>query len=223
MMKLYMHPASTMSRPVRLLIAEHGLPVTEQIVDLLAGEQRTNAYAALNPSRLVPMLEDGDFRLGESAAILKYLSAKMELAEYPRDLRRRARVDEKMDWFNTQLLRDFGHNLVFPQVFPHHRRPTEALNAGTLAWGESKSATWLNVLNTHYLGHHRYVAGDTITIADYFGSCILTAGLLAGYTFEHYPNVQRWLGAMTELRTWATVNEPLYAMARLLQGRRAQP
>jgi len=220
MMKLYMHPASTMSRPVRLLIAEHGLAVAEQIVDLPAGEQRTHAYAALNPNRLVPVLEDGDFRLSESAAILTYLAAKLELSEYPRDLRGRARVDERMSWFNTQLLRDFGHNLVFPQVFPNHRRPTEALNAGTLAWGEAKSALWLSVLDTHYLGHHRYVAGDVMTIADYFGSCILTAGLLAGCTFERYPNIQRWLGAMTELRTWAKVNEPLYAMARRLQSRR---
>ena len=83
-MKLYMHPGSTMSRPVRLLIAEQKLEVSEQTVDLLAGEQRKDAYAALNPSRLVPLLEDGDFRLTESSAILKYLATKYELPEYPR-------------------------------------------------------------------------------------------------------------------------------------------
>jgi glutathione S-transferase len=216
-MKLYMHPGSTMSRPVRLLIAEQKLEVSEQIVDLLAGEQQKDAYAALNPSRLVPVLEDGDFRLTESSAILKYLATKFELAEYPRDLRRRARVDERMDWFNTQFLRDYGHNMVFPQVFPHHRRPTEELNAGTIAWGKARSRFWLGVLDNHYLGHSRYVAGDTITIADYFGSCILTAGHLAGCTFEAYPNIERWLAAMTDLHTWASVNQAMLAIARLLK------
>jgi glutathione S-transferase len=220
MMKLYMHPASTMSRPVRLLIAEHELPVSEQLVDLLAGEQRTEAYGALNPNGLVPMLEDGDFRLTESSAILKYLAAKFELAVYPRDLRRRARVDEAMDWFNSQFLRDFGHNLVFPQVIPHHRRPTEELNAGTIAWGKTRSRVWLGVLDTHYLGRSRYVAGDTITIADYFGGSIVSAGHMIGLTFEAYPNIERWLGAMTELSTWVSVNEPMQAIARLLKDRR---
>jgi glutathione S-transferase len=219
-MKLYMHPASTMSRPVRLLIAEHELPVSEQLVDLLAGEQRKEAYRALNPNRLVPMLEDGDFRLTESSAILKYLAAKFELPLYPRDLRRRARVDEAMDWFNSQFLRDYGHNLVFPQLFPHLRRPTEELNAGTIAWGKTRSRVWLSVLDTHYLGQSRYVAGDAITIADYFGTCIVTAGHMIGCTFQPYPNIERWLGAMTELRTWASVNEPMYAIARLLKDRR---
>jgi len=219
MMKLYVHPASTASRPVRLLIAEHELEVSEQIVDLLAGEQRQDAYAALNPSRQVPMLEDDDFRLTESSAILKYLATKFELAEYPRDLRRRARVDEVMDWFNTQFLRDYGHNMVFPQLFPHHRRPTEELNAGTIAWGKARSRIWLGVLDTHYLGHSRYVAGDTITIADYFGSCVVTAGHMVGCTFEAYPNIERSLGAMTKLTTWASVNEAMYAVASLLKDR----
>ena len=37
-LKLYMHPVSTVSRPVRLFIAEKNLPVTEQVVDLMTGE-----------------------------------------------------------------------------------------------------------------------------------------------------------------------------------------
>ena len=45
-MKLYMHPVSITSRPVRLLIAEKGLDVEEEVVDLMTGahhqEQRPN-------------------------------------------------------------------------------------------------------------------------------------------------------------------------------------
>ncbi len=219
MMKLYIHPASTMCRPVRLFSAEHALPVKEQVVDLLAGEHRQDAYTALNPNRLVPMLEDGDFRLTESSAILKYLAAKFELREYPRELRRRARVDEAMDWFNTQFLREYGHNWVFPQLFPRHRRPTHELNAGTVAWGKARARVWLGLLDTHYLARNRYVAGDTVTIADYFGSCLVTAGHLIGCRFEAYPRIESWLAAMKELSSWASVNEPMYALARLFEDR----
>jgi glutathione S-transferase len=37
-MKLYMHPVSMTSRPVRLFIAESGIPMDEQVVDLFTGE-----------------------------------------------------------------------------------------------------------------------------------------------------------------------------------------
>ena len=37
-MKLYMHPVSMTSRPVRLFIAENNIPVEEVTVDLFTGE-----------------------------------------------------------------------------------------------------------------------------------------------------------------------------------------
>jgi glutathione S-transferase len=64
-MKLYMHPVSMTSRPVRLFIAESGIDVDEQVVDLMAGEHYEEPFSAINPNRLVPVLEDGDFRLTE--------------------------------------------------------------------------------------------------------------------------------------------------------------
>ena len=57
-MKLYYHPASTVSRPVVMFIAEHKLPVEMQVVDLFSGEHMQPPYGAVNPSRLVPVLED---------------------------------------------------------------------------------------------------------------------------------------------------------------------
>ena len=90
-MKLYCHPASITSRPVRLYIAEKGLKVQEEIVDLFTGAHHSPEYIAINPSRLVPVLEDGDFRLTEHGAILKYLAESNDFPEYPKDLKRRAR------------------------------------------------------------------------------------------------------------------------------------
>ena len=37
-MKLYMHPVSMTSRPIRLFIAENGIDVEEQVVDILTDE-----------------------------------------------------------------------------------------------------------------------------------------------------------------------------------------
>jgi hypothetical protein len=68
------------------------------------------------------MLEDGDFRLTESSAILKYLADKRDLPSYPKDSKKRAQVNEVMDWLNTQFYRDFGYGLIYPQLFPNHKR-----------------------------------------------------------------------------------------------------
>jgi hypothetical protein len=68
------------------------------------------------------MLEDGDFRLTESSAILKYLADKHDLPSYPKDSKKRAQVNEVMDWLNTQFFRDFGYGLIYPQLFPNHKR-----------------------------------------------------------------------------------------------------
>ncbi len=79
-MKLYMHPVSMTSRPVRLFVAENGIPMDEELVDLMTGAHYKEPFTAINPNRMVPVLEDGDLRLTESSAILKYLADKIELA-----------------------------------------------------------------------------------------------------------------------------------------------
>ena len=35
-----------------------------------------------------------------------------------------------MDWFNTQFYRDFGYGVVYPQIFPNHKRPTDEHHEG---------------------------------------------------------------------------------------------
>ena len=77
-MKLYMHPVSMTSRPVRLFMAEKGLKADEVLVDVMTGAHYQEPYASLNPNRLVPMLEDDGFKLTESSAILKYLAEKFD-------------------------------------------------------------------------------------------------------------------------------------------------
>lgn len=206
-MKLYMHPISTTSRPILQFIADNSIPVDMQAVDVLKGEQYGEAYSKLNPNHLIPMLEDGDFRLTESATILRYLAQKIDSPAYPKDLRQRARVDEVLDWFNSNFYRDWGYGLVYPQVFPHLKRENPAVQAAVVAWGQEKSRGWLQILNDHWIGSKPYLCGNSITIADYFGTSLTTAGEIIHCEFNAYPNICRWLGNMKKLPSYAKVYE----------------
>src|ERR1700755_924647 len=99
-MKLYYHPASTTCRTIMLFASEASIPLEYELVDIMTGEHLKPSYRAINPNALVPMLEDGSFRMTESSAILKYLADKHESAAYPKGLQERARVNEIMDWIN---------------------------------------------------------------------------------------------------------------------------
>jgi glutathione S-transferase len=212
-MKLYMHPVSMPSRPVRLFIAESGIKVDEQVVDLMTGEHLGAAFGAVNPSKMVPVLEDGDLRLTESSAILKYLADKIDSPAYPKDLKQRAKVNEAMDWFNSNFYRDFAYGLCYPQLFPHHKRPTEEVQKATLEWAQARVQNWLKILNDNIIGDRRYLVGNSITIADYFGVCLLTLGEVTRCDWSKYPNVKRWVETMKQLPSWTKVNEALYGYA----------
>ena len=117
-MKLYTHPVSTACRPVMQFIADNNIPCEMEVVDILKGAHYEPAYSAKNPNRLVPMLEDGDFRLTESASILRYLAEKIDSPAYPKDLKKRARVNEAMDWFNSNFYKDWGYGLRLSAALP---------------------------------------------------------------------------------------------------------
>jgi glutathione S-transferase len=214
-----MHPLSTTCRPIRLFIAESQIPVEEVLVDLMTGEHMQPPYAGINPNCLVPVLEDGDLRLTESSAILKYLADKIGSPAYPKELKARAKVNEMMDWINTNFYREWGYNLCYPQLFPNFKRRSEEAHSGTLEWGSEQSKRWLKVLNDHWIGpHKRYLCGDEITIADYFGAGIVTLGEAIGVDFAPYANVRRWLDTMKKLPSWPTVNEAFYGMVSAAKG-----
>ena len=212
-MKLYYHPVSTVSRPVVLFALDSGIDLDYQLVDLAAGEHLQPAYETINPSKLVPVLEDGDFRLTESSAILKYLADKVNSPAYPKDLQKRARVNEMMDWLNTGFYRDFGYGLVYPQIFPHHKRRSDEAQSAAVEWGKDKAKFWLDALDKHLLGSHKkYLCGNELTIADYLGAGIISLSEITHCDFEPYPNVERWYASMKARPNWAKANEAFYGM-----------
>jgi glutathione S-transferase len=203
-----------------LFAADNGIPLEYQVVDLMTGEHMKPPYTAINPSQLVPVLEDGDFRLTESSAILKYLADKIDSPAYPKDLRKRARVNETMDWLNTGFYRDFGYGLVYPQIFPHHKRRSDEGHAAAVEWGKEKTKFWLNVLDQHLLGSGRkYLCGDDITIADYLGAGMVSIGETIHCDFSRYPNLARWFDAMKGRPNWAKANEVFYGMVGALKDK----
>lgn len=218
-MKLYMHPVSTTSRPVVLLAELAKIPLEEVVVDLMKGEHHAAPFVAMNPTKLVPVLDDEGFILTESSAILKYLAEKVGSPLYPKDLRARARVNERMDWFNTNFYRDWGYNLIYPQLFPHHNRGSEELTNAAVAWGKKNSAAMLEVLDRTILGSSAYVCGSEMTIADVFGSQLVGLGEIVRADFSSYPNVQRWLDSMKALPEWKKVNAIFDGFATSLAGK----
>jgi glutathione S-transferase len=73
-LKLYESTSSPNSRRVRIFMAEKGISVARVPVDLGAKEQLSDAYARINPRRVVPtlVLADGTV-IGEVPAIFRYL------------------------------------------------------------------------------------------------------------------------------------------------------
>ena len=218
-MKLYYHPASTTSRPLMLFAAENAIALDMQVVDLFTGEHYQPPFEGINPNHLVPVLEDGAFRMTESSAILKYLADKAKSPLYPTELQARARVNERMDWINTQLCRDLAYGFIYPQIFPNHKRQSDDAQAATLAWGKERAQIWLKVLNDHVLGaSNDYLCGAAMTIADYYAGSFVALGELTGSDYAAYPNVKHWLGRMKALKHWNSVNEAINGFGASLKG-----
>ena len=220
-MKLHCHPLSTTSRCVLFFVHDAGIKVDEVTVDLFTGEHVKEPFISLNPSKMVPVLDDDGFILTESSAILKYLAEKAGSAAYPAgDIKTRAKINEVMDWINSNFYRDFGYGLVYPQVFPNHKRPSDDFQKGTVDWARERCEGWLRILDTSMLGPRRsQLVGDKLSIADYFGLGILTSGELVGCGFKNYPNVYRWLEGMKQRPGYAKVFGPFNDLTASLKGK----
>ena len=197
-MKLYYHPASTTSRPVMLFAAENKVPLEMQVVDLFTGEHVQPPYAA----------------------ILKYLADKIDSPAYPKDLKKRARVNERMDWTNTQLCIDLVYALVYPQIFDSHKRRSDEAQAATLERGKARAQAWLEVLDKHVLGtDNAYLCGNDISIADYHAASYVALAEVIGSDLAAYHNIKRWLGRMKALKSWPQVNQVVDGFAASLKGK----
>jgi glutathione S-transferase len=212
---LYHHPISTTSRPLMMFADEHELALDWRVVDLMQGQQQAPDYLALNPNGLVPLLVDGDFRLTESAAILRHLATRYASPAYPSDARGRARVDEVLDWLNTQLMRELAYGLAYPQLFPHLRRPDARDQQAVLDWARPRAEHLLGLMDRWLLGDGRpFLTSGRISLADYFGLAILTLGEAAGVHYGRWPNLNSWLARMKARPSYARTHGAFEAFVR---------
>jgi maleylacetoacetate isomerase len=92
---LYSYFRSSAAFRVRIALSLKGLKAEMRFVHLLkdGGQQRTDAYAAINPQHLVPTLISDGHVMTQSLAILEYLDEEVpEPPLLPRDPLARARV-----------------------------------------------------------------------------------------------------------------------------------
>jgi ganglioside-induced differentiation-associated protein 1 len=93
MLELFHHGSSVCAAKVRFALAEKRLEWTGHYVDILAGQQFTDEFLALNPKAVVPVLIHDGFALPESTVICEYLEdAYPEHPIYPPGPYERAQV-----------------------------------------------------------------------------------------------------------------------------------
>lgn len=140
--------------------AELGLSVIRHDVGHRHGGTNTPAYRAMNPMGKVPVLQDGDLTLFESAAIVRYLAARYgDAAFWPPDPAVRAPLDVWAEWVKTAFQPAILTNLFYPLIFEGGRDP-DAAERG------AKAVLPLATILSDRIGAGPWMAGETFTFAD---------------------------------------------------------
>jgi glutathione S-transferase len=193
-MKLYQIPLSPNCQKVVALAHEVGVPVALTAVDAFKGATRTPAMLAKNPNGKLPILEDGDFVLWESNAMLAYLAAvagRSDLA--PTGTRERAEVERWTYWQAAH----FGpaiRKVAFERIVKKLAglgAPDETL----VKAGREEFAVVASVLEQS-LGTKEYVCGR-LTIADFALAPYAALTESCGLEIAAYPRTEAWLERMT--------------------------
>ena len=164
-MKLYDTGRAPNPRRVRIFFAEKGITVPTEQVDLIALQQRSPAYSAINPMQRVPalVLDDGTV-IAESIAICRYFEA---LQPDPPLFGRGALDVALVEMWNRRV--EFHLFLPVASVFQHlHPAMKLMIDPQVPDWGEANKPRvmeFLQFLDGELKGR-RYVAGANYTVAD---------------------------------------------------------
>ena len=160
MLKVYGRANSINVRKVLWMLGELGLEFERE--DWGRGFRPTDdpVFRKVNPVGVVPVIDDGDFRLRESNAIVRYLAEKHGRADlYPKDLRTRATAEAFMDWAST----DFANGMrpVFHGLVVKNPAYIDQVATGAKEWAQQMA-----VLEQHLSTGGPYVMGSSFTIGD---------------------------------------------------------
>ncbi|MGZ8308896.1 MAG: glutathione S-transferase family protein [Rhodoplanes sp.] len=164
-MKLYDNRVAPNPRRVRIFLAEKGMSVPTEEVDLGALAHQTEAYTAINPFQRVPalVLDDGTV-LTESIAICRYIEwLRPDPVLFGRSGIEAALIE--------MWERRVEHYLFAPvtHVFRHLHPGMKSLEVPQVpAWGEANKARVLAALKLldRELAAKPFVAGAAFSVAD---------------------------------------------------------
>jgi glutathione S-transferase len=147
-------------------LGELGLPFERVDVGGAFGRTDTAAYRAMNPTGLVPTLQEGGFTLWESNAILRYLAHRhaagspLSPSLWPAEPQARAVIDQWMDAQQTVLNRPMSGVFWGLVRTPADKRDLKAVAASieetARAWGLVEAR----------LSRHDHIAGPGFTLCD---------------------------------------------------------
>ena len=164
-MKLYDGGRAPNPRRVRIFLAEKGISVPTEQVDLGNLQQRSEAYTAINPLQRVPalVLDDGTV-LTELLAICRYFEA---LQPDPPLFGKGALQSALIEMWNRRI--EFHLYMPVSTVFQHlHPAMKAMVDPQVSAWGEANRPRIFDFLRflDGELKSRPYVAGDNFTVSD---------------------------------------------------------
>jgi glutathione S-transferase len=156
-------PGSPFGRAVLLTFEEKRAPY--RFARVAPGTLRSGEHLARHPFARVPVLEHGDFRLYETAAIVRYLDRVLPgPALTPADACQAARMDQLMNVNDWYLFQGVGNVIGFQRVVGPRLfglTPDEQAIAAVLP----RAQAVLDELSRS-LGEQPYFTGDQATLAD---------------------------------------------------------
>ncbi|XP_049937466.1 glutathione S-transferase D7-like isoform X1 [Schistocerca serialis cubense] len=182
---LYHFPPSPPSRVALTVAKALGIDVTVKIIDLFKNEHLQEEYLKINPEHMVPAMDDNGLILHDSHVIATYLVSRYGKDEslYPKDVKQRALVDQRL-YFEATVLLPRLRATTYPVFFLGKRNvDADARDAIYEALGNLEK----------YLEPTGWVAGDHATLADI--SCSVTVASLEaiGVDMSAYPKIRDWL------------------------------
>jgi len=196
---IYYLPGSAPCRSVLLAAKHFGLKTELKLVDLMGGETRTPEFLKMNPQHTVPTVNDEGFYLNESRSILRYFANKYGKEEsiYPKDVKDRYKVENRLDFDMGTLYQRFG-DLYYPMMFG---------GASFDAEKGKKLDEALGFVET-FLKDDSYVAGNNLTIADFAVISSLSTIDAVGHDLSAFPKVKAYIEKLKgELDGYVELNQ----------------
>ncbi|OCA54427.1 glutathione S-transferase family protein [Photorhabdus namnaonensis] len=150
-------------------------------------------YLKMNPNGQIPCLQEDNFVLWESNAIVRYLAAKFgKDMLYPQDLQERANADKWMDWVGSHL---FPH--IKQLVIGFVRTPEAERDQKQIEQTLTEIEKLMKVLD-NTLAEQKYLSGDKFGMADIALGPMIYPWLNIPIKRPSLPNIERWYQLMAE-------------------------